>query len=439
MTNTDSRTTLVGVATGTPDGGVAIVRVSGPRASAVLAGLGVDDPPAPRRLVRRSLALASGQQEDGLVAWMPGPRSFTGEDVVELHVHAGERNVRAVIEACLSSGATAAGAGDFSRRAFELGALSLDQAEGIAAVIGAQTDEALAQARRLAAGELGRGVEALREAVIGLRTEVEANLDFPEDVDDTHVQRWRGEVAEIREQLDRWLSGFEAGRRGRERARFVLAGPPNAGKSSLFNALLGRRRAIVADVPGTTRDYVEAEFGVGPHGAWLIDTAGLRGGAGTVEAAGIEMSREQVEQADLVLWVEASDAEPVERPDLGPTVLEVETKRDLGMRRPEAIGVTLDGGADGVEDVEAALRAWFARDQDRAWIGLARHRDRAAEALGALGRAAELMAEDSALEIIAFELGVTEARLAAITGQTQLGPVGDEILTRIFSTFCIGK
>ncbi len=439
MSTTDSRTTLVGVATGTPDGGVAIVRLSGPRAATVLSGLGVEDPPTRRRLVRRLLALAGGQQEDGLVAWMPGPRSFTGEDVVELHVHAGERNVRAVVEACLALGATAAGAGDFSRRAFELGALSLDQAEGIAAVIGAQTDEALTQARRLAAGELGRGVESLREAVLGLRTEVEANLDFPEDVAEADVLRWRSEVEEIRGQLDRWLSGFEAGRRGRERARFVLAGPPNAGKSSLFNALLGRRRAIVADVPGTTRDYVEAEYGLGPHGAWLIDTAGLRAGAGTVEAAGIEMSREQVEHADVVLWVEASDAEPVQRPELGCTVLEVETKRDLGTRRPDAIGVTLGAGREGVENVEAALRGWFSRDQDRAWIGLARHRDRAAEALEALGRAGALMAEDAALEIIAFELGVTEARLAAITGRTQLGPVGDEVLTRIFSTFCIGK
>ena len=439
MSTDPSRTTLVGVATGTPDGGVAIVRVSGPQAAGVLAGLGVPQMPTPRRLVRCAFALGGGQHEDGLVAWMPGPRSFTGEDVVELHVHAGHRNVRAVLEACLRSGGTAAGAGDFSRRAFELGALSLDQAEGIAAVIGAQTDEALAQARRLAAGELGQGVETLRESVIGLRTEVEANLDFPEDVDEGHVLRWREEVADIRRQLERWLSGFEAGRRGRERARFVLAGPPNAGKSSLFNALLGRRRAIVADIPGTTRDYVEAEYGVGPHGAWLIDTAGLRRDAGAVEAAGIEMSRDQVQQADLVLWVEASDGEPVTRPELGPAVVEVETKRDLGTARPSAIGVTLGDEPRGVEDVEAVLRAWFEQDRDRAWIGLARHRDRAAEALGGLERAGQLIAEDSALELIAFELGVAEARLAAITGRTQLGPVGDDILTRIFSTFCIGK
>lgn len=434
-----TRSTLVGVATGTPDGGVAIVRVSGPQAAGVLAALGVGETPPPRRLVRRPLQLGSGQTEDGLVAWMPGPRSFTGEDVAELHVHAGERNVRAVVEACLRAGATAAGRGDFSRRAFELGALSLDQAEGIAAVIGAQTDEALTQARRLAAGELGRAVESIREGVIGLRTEVEANLDFPEDVDEGHVARWREEVSEMLGRVQRWLAGFEAGRRGRERARFVLAGPPNAGKSSLFNALLGRRRALVADVPGTTRDYVEAEYAVGPHGAWLIDTAGIRGDAGAIEAAGIEMSREQVEQADLVLWIQGSDSADVERPDFGAPVLEIETKRDLGTRRASAIGVTLGESPAGLEDVEAELARWFAEGRDQAWIGLARHRDRAAETVDALERAATLLGDEGALELIAFELGVAESRLAAITGRTQLGPIGDEVLDRIFSSFCIGK
>ncbi len=371
--------------------------------------------------------------------WMPGPRSFTGEDVAELHVHAGARNVRAVVEACLRAGATAAGRGDFTRRAFELGALSLDQAEGIAAVIGAQTDEALAQARRLAAGELGRAVESIRDGVIGLRTEVEANLDFPEDVEGGHVARWCEEVSEMVGRVRRWVSGFEAGRRGRERARFVLAGPPNAGKSSLFNALLGRRRALVADAPGTTRDYVEAEYAVGPHGAWLIDTAGLRGDAGAIEAAGIEMSREQVEQADLVLWVQASDGEDIDRPEFSAPVLEIETKRDLGVRRSSALGVTLGDVPAGVEEVEAALAQWFAEGRDQAWIGLARHRDRAAETVDALERAGVLLGNDGALELIAFELGVAEARLAAITGRTQLGPVGDELLDRIFSSFCIGK
>ncbi|MBL4686122.1 MAG: tRNA uridine-5-carboxymethylaminomethyl(34) synthesis GTPase MnmE, partial [Nannocystaceae bacterium] len=139
------RSTLFGVATGTPDGGIAVVRVSGPRAAAIARAL-VGELPAPRRLGRRVIALRSGE-EDGLVVWMPGPRSFTGEDVVELHVHAGELNVQLVCDAVAAQGATAAGAGAFSRRAFELGRMGLEEAEGLAALIGARSEAALAQAR----------------------------------------------------------------------------------------------------------------------------------------------------------------------------------------------------------------------------------------------------------------------------------------------------
>lgn len=219
----------------------------------------------------------------------------------------------------------------------------------------------------------------------------------------------------------------------------MLAGPPNAGKSSLFNALLGRRRALVADVPGTTRDYVEAELSLGRHGAVLVDTAGLRSGAEAIEAAGIELSREQVEQADVVLWVEGADAEPIERPAFGTVVITVETKRDLGVRRPDALGVVLGEAPEGIEAVRGALKGWFGEDRDRAWIGLARHRARAEETLEALDRVGEQFEMGDALELAAFELGVAEGRLGAITGRTQLGPVGDELMTRIFSTFCIGK
>ena len=246
------RETLVGVATGRPDGGVAIVRLSGPRARAIAEAVVEGELPAARRLARRRIDLGGGEHEDGLVVLMPGPASFTGEDVVELHVHAGERNVAAVVRALLERGGRAAGAGDFSRRAFELGRLGLDEAEGIAAIIGAQTDAALAQARRLASGELGRAVEAERRGLVELRAEIEANLDFPEDVDSGDVSRWRDEASERAAAVGRWLARFEAGRRARAKARVVLAGPPNAGKSSLFNALLGRPRALVADQPGTS-------------------------------------------------------------------------------------------------------------------------------------------------------------------------------------------
>jgi tRNA modification GTPase len=437
-----ARSTLVGVATGSPDGGVAVVRLSGPEACGVARAL-VGTLPQPRRLARRRIVIdgAGKHGDDGLVVHMPGPGSFTGEDVIELHVHAGARNVRAVVEACLARGARPAGPGDFSRRAFENGRMTLDQAEGIAAIIGARTDEALAQARRLASGELGRQVEAIRDALVDLRAEIEANLDFPEDVDPGDVVRWNEEVAAIARTVADWLARFEAGRRARERARIVLAGPPNAGKSSLFNALLGQARAIVADRPGTTRDYVEAELTLGRHGAILVDTAGLRDGTGDdIEAAGIALTRDQLEGSDLVLWVQAADteAEPPPLPDH--TVVRVETKRDLGCRRPDWLGLCLaQGRREGLDELERALEAWFAAQGDTPWIGLVRHRDRAREALAELDRTKAHLQSDAHLELAAFTLAATEHRLGEITGRSALGPIAEEITDRIFARFCIGK
>lgn len=445
------RSTLVGVATGTPDGGVAVIRVSGPRARAIVEA--VSGPlPRPRRLVRRAIAVEGGgadAREDGLVVWMPGPRSWTGEDVVELHVHAGARNVDAVVRRLLAEGGAAAGPGDFSRRAFELGRMGLDEAEGVAAVIGAQTDAALDQARRLAAGQLGRGVETLRRELVTLRAEIEANLDFPEDVDPGDVERWRAEAGRIAARVGEWLRRFEAGRRARSKPRVVLAGPPNAGKSALFNALIGRPRALVAEVPGTTRDFVEATWAIDRYECTLVDTAGLREGAEAVERAGVALSRDQLVGADVVLWVEAADAEDAEEPGVeqvrgwvgGATVVTIESKRDRGRRREQWLGVSVAPGAagDGIEALRERLRVWFADGHDRAWIGLARHRARAAEAMTAVEEATAELGDDETLELAAFALGVAAGRLGEITGRSRLGAMGEEVLAEIFSRFCIGK
>lgn len=419
--------TIVGIATGTPDGGVAIVRLSGPRAREIGGALAGSLPPA-RQLTRRRL---SGG-EDALVVWMPGPRSFTGEDVVELHVHGGARNVREVVDEVLRAGAVAAGPGEFSRRAFETGRLSLDQAEGIAALIAAKTHAGVEQARRLIAGELGQEIEAVRLGVGALRAEIEAHLDFPEDVPAEDRRRWGEELADLEREVGSWLRRFDSGRRSRERARVVLTGPVNAGKSSLFNALLGRSRALVSPAPGTTRDYLEAEMSLGEHEIVLVDTAGLREVADPVERAGVERSREQSQGADLVVWVEAADAEPTgeESGDL-----RVENKRDRGHRR-DWLGVSAVTG-EGLEALRDALSRGLSGD-DAPWIGLARHRERASEAHQALVEAGGELLEGP-LEVIAFQLSVAERSLAEITGRHVMGPVGAEVLERIFSQFCIGK
>jgi tRNA modification GTPase len=433
----EERATIVGVATGTPDGGVAIVRLSGPRSERIGRAL-YGEPPAPRVLGRRRLHLSEAGEvegEDALVVRMPGPASFTGEDVVELHVHGGQRNVRSVVERLLALGAVAADAGAFTRRAFEHGRLSLDQAEGIAALIGAQTDAALEQARRLVAGELGREVDALARQIHTLRCEVEANLDFPDDVAEGDVLRWREEISSVGVVLRSWVARFEVSRRSRERARVVLAGPPNAGKSALFNALIGRDRAIVSALPGTTRDYVEAELRLGAHELMLVDTAGLRAGSDVLEEAGIARSREQIEGADLVVWVEAADTEMLGAPS-GEVVC-VENKRDLGARRTAWVGTVAN--AEGVGAVREALTLWAETRGGSPWIGLARHRDRAEDAEAALAEAEGLLAAGGLLEVVAFQLGIAEQRLTEIRGRGMLGPIGEELLHSIFARFCIGK
>ncbi len=443
MKMNDDRSTLVGVATGTPDGGVAIVRLSGPRALAIAGEVVIGALPPARTVGLRRLV----HGEQALVVVMAGPRSFTGDDTVELQIHAGARNVGELVERLLDAGAEAAGPGDFSRRAFENDRLSLDRAEGIAAVIGARTQAALDQARRLVAGELGREVEAVRERVELLRSEIEANLDFPEDVDARDEARFADTVAALTGEVEAWLAGFERGRRARERARVVLAGPPNAGKSALFNALLGRRRALVSATAGTTRDYVEAELRLAGRELDLVDTAGLRASEDSIEIAGVELGREQIAGADVIVWVEGADqpVHPKVERELEAVlasagvvpVLHVENKSDLGRLRPTWLGVCAETGAE-LDALRERIGEALAIDGEQ-WIGLARHRDRANEAVAALAEAGTELGERAGLELVAFSLGVAARALGEITGRSGLGPVGEDVLDAIFSRFCIGK
>jgi tRNA modification GTPase len=444
---TDESATIVGVASGTPDGGVAVVRLSGSRALSIGRALCGSLPEA-RRASLRHVQVASGQ-ERALVLVMPSPGSFTGEDVVELQVHGGTRNVGEVLSAAIEAGARASGPGEFSRRAFDHGRLSLDQAEGIAALVSARTSAALEQARRLVAGEVGAQVRDIDGAMDSVRLEVEANLDFAEDMGRPDVGSWSVELERLAAELGRWLDEFERGRRLRERARVVLAGPPNAGKSALFNALLGRERAIVSGTAGTTRDYVEGELRVEGVEVVLVDTAGWRAALDPIERAGVEHGEAQVRGADLVVWVQAPDA----RCDAPPAIaelqaadrdgagrrLDVDNKADLGPAGSrDALAVSAADGR-GIDELRRMITGWV-RGAEPPWIGLARHRDRADEALVAIRRALELLeAPDGPLELVAFELQLASTRLREIDGRASLGPIGGDVLDGIFSRFCIGK
>lgn len=456
------RSTLVGIATGSPDGGVSIIRISGPDALAVATQVIDGSVPPPRHASVRMIAgtdaayIGAGgstgaRSEEALIVYMPGPRSFTGEDVVELHVHAGERNVQEVMRWLISAGATPAGAGDFTRRAFEHGRLTLDQAEGIAAVIGAKTQAALEHGRRLMSGELTREVERVRDRLAALRAMVEGAIGFPEDLADEEVLQWRRRCEEIEQEVRAWLARFALGMRARSRLRVVLAGPPNAGKSALFNALVGASRAIVADLPGTTRDYVEVECEWCNKALTLVDTAGFRGARDAVEAAGVELSAEQVETADLVLWIRGMDQGEAELPEplrarASTSVLLVAAKVDLlEAAALEALGtdpvaaVSARSGF-GIEDLKLMIVERLWGDTDGGWIGLRRHEARCREAVASLHDAGEELGKGAvALEIAALPLQEAQARLDAILGRSATGPVGARVLEEIFSSFCIGK
>ena len=391
-----------------------------------------------RQLVRRRLALASGS-EDALVVWMSGPRSFTGEDVVELHVHAGMANVAEVVDELVAGGAVPAGPGDFSRRAHANGRLSLEEAEGLAGVIGARTKAGLALARRLCGGELGRDADRLIGRLRSLVTEMAAFLDFPDDLGEPEPAGWCAELSKVGIVLSDWQRRFEAGRRQRGVPRVVLSGPPNAGKSALFNALLGRERALVAADAGTTRDFLEGELEAGGFVCTLVDTAGLRDCAETIERHGVVRSLEQIEGADVVIWVEAGNESDYsgERPE-GDHVLLCESKRDLGASRGW-LGVSSVTGR-GLEAVKAWIVDWFEAGGHSPWVGLERHRVCASEAHSALTLAArELSSSCVEVELSLFHVEAAVRRLEAIRGRENLGAFGAEVLDSIFSSFCIGK
>lgn len=438
---------IVGVATGTPDGGVSVIRLSGGCCERVGQALVTSLPRARMAGVRR---LRSGQGElldEALVLWMPGPASFTGEDVLELHTHAGHEHVRQVLAACVQAGARPALAGEFSRRAFVNGKMSLDQAEALPSLLGAQSQTELARARRLLRGELGDRVDAMRRELFTLRVEIEAHLDFPEDLSGHETQGWTGRVHEQVDRLRGWLKSHHSQQERAGRFRVALAGPPNAGKSSLFNALLERQRSIVSDVAGTTRDFVEAPLRWSGWSLDLVDTAGLREGAGAIESAGIEMGRGEIEHADLVIWMQADALDCDELPSGlrdRDGLIKVASKCDLAVVPDGWLGVSVKPGFEpSVENLRSEIERWMREssiDVDQDWVGLARHADCVGVAIVELERVLEfLSSSELPLEIVAFHLGAALGALAEIRGRDELNPVGEDVLHAIFSSFCIGK
>ena len=372
--------TIFAVASGIGRAGICVVRLSGPATRAALDAL-AGGAPAPRRLsLRRIVDPASGEPLDrGLVAWMPGPGSFTGEDQAELHIHGGLATRAAVLRALAGQpGCRPAEPGEFTRRAFLNGRLDLTAVEGLADLIDAETEAQRRQAMRQLEGRLGGLVEGWRESLVDALARLEAALDFSDegDVPATLEGEAAAIVAEVGSGMRASLADGHRGERLREGCTIVIAGPPNAGKSTLLNALARRDVAIVSPLAGTTRDAIEVRCDLDGLPVTFVDTAGLREGADPIEREGVARTRARLRTADVVLWLMAPDVPEGDPPAAGVPLLRVATKADLARSVPDAdLGVSAATGAGVTELLERiAAQAQSALGAGDAVITRERHR-----------------------------------------------------------------
>ncbi|MBK8543005.1 MAG: tRNA uridine-5-carboxymethylaminomethyl(34) synthesis GTPase MnmE [Caulobacteraceae bacterium] len=309
--------TIAALATGAGRAGVAVIRLSGPAAGSTLSALTARDLPKPRMATREAFCdpRTGVSLDDGLALWFPGPHSFTGEDVVELHIHGGPAVIAAVIDAALSQpGVRPAEPGEYTRRAFENGKLDLAEAEGLADLVDAETEGQRRQALRQRRGALSAVYEGWRARLIEAAALIEAEIDFPdEDLPGALAQRASPILQALANDMGQHLNDAHRGERIRDGFRIAIVGPPNAGKSSLLNALAQREAAIVSDIPGTTRDVVEVRLVLAGFPVWIADTAGLREAADAIEAEGVRRALARAEEADLRMAVVEADGSDLAR------------------------------------------------------------------------------------------------------------------------------
>ncbi|WP_336490724.1 tRNA uridine-5-carboxymethylaminomethyl(34) synthesis GTPase MnmE [Methylobacterium nigriterrae] len=435
-----SGTTIFAPASGFGRAAIAVIRVSGPACASLLTALGGTLPP-PRRLSLRTLRdPADGEVLDqALVAFLPGPATVTGEDMAELHLHGGLAVRAGVIRALAAfPGCRPAEAGAFTRRAVLNGRLDLTEAEGIADLIDAETEAQRRQALRQLDGALGRQVAAWRERAIGCLAGAEAALDFSDegDVDEAALDAGLlDEALALRDEIAAALADERRGERLREGFTVVIAGPPNAGKSTLLNALSRREAAIVSAQPGTTRDAIEVRCDLGGLPVILVDTAGLRETEDAIEAEGIARTRRRMASADLVLRLVPPDGAASPPLSAGARCLPVRTKADLAGAPGEGLAVSALTGA-GLDRLLDAIRAEAeaALEGGDALITRERHRDALARCLAHLER---VLAGADRLppELVAEDLRLAVRALGEVAGQVGV----EEMLDRLFSGFCIGK
>jgi tRNA modification GTPase len=439
---TDTEDTIAAIATPPGRGGVGILRISGPRAAAVASRI-APPLPRPRLAALRSLHDCDGAVLDqGLVLYFPGPASFTGEDVIEIQAHGSPVVLDELLAAVLDNGARHARAGEFSERAFLNGRLDLVQAEAVADLVEAGSRAAARAAYASLSGRFSDRVHALTDSLMRLRVECEARLDFAEEDIAALPETFPANLEELARDLGELVEAAGEGQRLTEGYVCVLSGAPNVGKSSLLNALAGTERAIVTEMPGTTRDLIEVDVVLGGVPVHLVDTAGLRESADPVESEGVRRARQRAAEADLVLAVVTADT-PLPPVDSTERLL-VLNKIDLGdiqeagpceYQGEAALALSAKTGA-GLKELVAELSRRARSGHDVAGARFSarrRHIDALQRASRALHHARDMVVSGS--ELVAEDLAEAQQALGEVTGKVYT----EDLLGAVFSTFCIGK
>jgi tRNA modification GTPase len=453
--------TIAAVATPPGEGGVAIVRVSGPEAEPIARQIFARA--GGKNSQWRSHVLHYGTIRDprtgdlvdqALLALMRKPRSYTGEDVVEVHCHGGPLVVRRILQLILSLGARTAEAGEFTKRAFLNGRLDLAEAEAVLDITQARTETGMKLAVEQMHGGLSKWVGELREELLDIMAQVEASIDFPEeDIELLHQEELVGKIDGLREKISAIVQSYEWGRLFRDGAKVCIAGRPNVGKSSLLNALLEEERVIVTAVPGTTRDVIEESINLGGLPVLLWDTAGIRETENPVEKLGIEFSRRHIEAADAVLVVldgslpHTTEDEAIFRVAREKKGFIVINKNDLTKRLDDSwlakfatnkrvISVSAQQGT-GLEELKQALRDLLLASSSESAVVLTnvRHKASLERAVDGLRGATKTASAGIAPEFLAAELMEAKRGLEEVVGIID----NDDILEQVFNKFCIGK